>query len=110
VAAGTPLCDFVEANDRPRPSSVSCSAASVSSLPLAKQNKFLLLRSLLRARLTHLSRITPWQEPSPHVAAVKRQVLLATFHLLQHPPPAGLTFDSAVTQISLSHRSRGFGL
>jgi hypothetical protein len=52
------------------------------------QDKFLLLRSYLQARLTHLTCTMPWL--SPHIAAAERQVLLAAPLLVDHPPPTDL--------------------
>jgi hypothetical protein len=52
------LSVFVGAYARSRASSVSCLVAALSSLPLAKLDKFLLLRFSLQARLTLLTRVT----------------------------------------------------
>jgi hypothetical protein len=61
VAAGTPLGSdaFVGADARSRAVTVAGLVTALASLPLGKQDKFLLLRSSLQARLTHLTRITP---------------------------------------------------
>jgi hypothetical protein len=77
VAAGKPLGSdaFVETDACSRAETVASLVTALASLPLGKQDKFLLLRSSLQARLTHLTRITPWSQLSPHVAAAERQVL-----------------------------------
>jgi hypothetical protein len=87
-AAGTPFGSdaFVEANARCRAAAVQSLVTSLTSLPLPTQNKFLLLRSSLQARLTHLTRTTPWHRLSPHIAAAERQVPLAALLLADHPP------------------------
>jgi hypothetical protein len=75
VAAGTPLGSdvLVETDARSRAETVASLVTALASLPLGKQDKFLLLRSSLQARLTHLTRITPWSRLSPHVAAAEQQ-------------------------------------
>jgi hypothetical protein len=90
VAAGTPLSSeaFVEADARSRAETVSGLVTALASLPLGRQDKFLVLRPSLLARLIHLTRIPPWSRLSPHVAAAERRVLLATLNLVEHPPPA----------------------
>jgi hypothetical protein len=80
------------------------------SLPLARQDKFLCLRSSLQARLTHLTRITPWPQLSPHIVAAERQVLLAPLDLVEHPPPAATRLNPLVAQLALPSRSGGSGL
>jgi hypothetical protein len=67
VAAGTPLGSdaFVETDARSRAETVASLVTALASLPLGKQDKFLLLRSSLQARLTHLTRIIPWSQLSP---------------------------------------------
>jgi hypothetical protein len=77
---------------------------------LGKQDKFLLLRSSLQVRLTHLTRITPWSRLSPNVAAAERRVLLAALDLVEHPPPADMQSDPVVAQLALPLRFVGFGL
>jgi hypothetical protein len=111
VAAGRPLGldAFVETDARSRAETVASLVTALASLPLGKQDKFL-LRSSLQARLTHLTRITPWSQLSPHVAAAERQVLLAALDLVQHPPPAEMQSDPVVAQLALPLRSGGFDL
>jgi hypothetical protein len=60
VAAGTPLGSdaFVETNARSWAETVAGQVTALASLPLGRQDKFLLLRSFLQVRLTHLTRIT----------------------------------------------------
>jgi hypothetical protein len=110
VAAGTPLGSdaFVEA--RSRAATVAGLVTALASLHLGRQDKFLLLRSSLQARLTHLTCITPWSRLSPHVAAAERQVLLAALDLVERPPPADMQSDPVVAQLALPLRSGGFGL
>jgi hypothetical protein len=62
VAADMPLGSdaFVEADARSWAETVTGLVTVLASLPLGRQDKFLLLRSSLQARLTHLTRITPW--------------------------------------------------
>jgi hypothetical protein len=55
-----------------------------SSLPL-EQDKSLLVRSSLQARVTHLPRITPWQRLYADIGADKRHALFAALLLLEHP-------------------------
>jgi hypothetical protein len=112
VAAGTPLGSdaFVETDARSRAETVASLVTAIASLPLGKQDKFLLLRSSLQARLTHLTRITPWSRLSPHVAAAERQVLLAALDLVEHPPPAEMQSNPVVAQLALPLCSGGFGL
>jgi hypothetical protein len=83
---------------------------ALASLPLGRQDKFLLLRSSLQARLAHLTRITSWSRLSPHVVATERQVLLAALDLVEHPRPAVMQSDPVVAQFALPLRSGGFGL
>jgi hypothetical protein len=61
-AAGRPLGSnaFVGADARSRVVTVTGLVTALASQPLGKQDTFLLLRSSLQARLTHLTRITPW--------------------------------------------------
>jgi hypothetical protein len=112
VAAGTPLgADaFVKANARSQAETVTGLVAALVSLPLGRQDKFLLLRSSLKVRLTHLNRITPWPQLYPHIAAAERQVLLVAPDLVEHPPPAAMRSDPVVAQLELPLRSGGFGL
>jgi hypothetical protein len=83
---------------------------ALASVPLDRQGKVLLLRSSLQARLTHLTCITPWSQLSTHVAAAKRQVLLAALDLVEHPPLAATQSDPVLAQLALPLRSGGFGL
>jgi hypothetical protein len=112
VAAGTPLGSdaFVEADARFRAETVANLVTALASLALGRQDKFLLLRSSLQARLTHLTRITPWSRLSPHVAVAERRVLLAALDLVEHPPPADTQSDPVVARLALPLRSGGFCL
>jgi hypothetical protein len=101
---------FVEADARSCAAAVEILVTSLTSLPLSTQDKFLLLRSFLQARLTHLTRTTPWQRLSPHTAAGERQVLLAALLLVDHPPPEDLPADPVVAQVIFPLRFGGFGL
>jgi hypothetical protein len=60
VAAGTTLGSdaFVETDARSRAETVAGLVTALASFPLGRQDKFLLLRSSLQVRLTHLTRIT----------------------------------------------------
>jgi hypothetical protein len=109
VAAGMPLGSnaFAEADARSRAETVASLVTALASLPLGKQDKFLLLRSFLQVRLTHLTRITPWSRLSPHVAAAEQRVLLAALDLDEHPPPANMQSDPVVAQLALPLRSGG---
>jgi hypothetical protein len=111
VAAGSSLGSdaFVQADAHSRAAAVESLVTSLTSLPLSTQDKFLLLRSSLQARLTHLTRTTPWQRLSPHIAAAERQVLLAALLLVDHPPPEDLPADPVVAQLILPLRFGGFG-
>jgi hypothetical protein len=62
MATGTPLSSgaFVEADAHSRFVFDSVLVTPLASIPLAKQNKFLLLRSSLQGRLTHLTRVNSW--------------------------------------------------
>jgi hypothetical protein len=77
VAAGAPLGSdaFVEANTGCRAETVAGLVTAHASLPLGRQDKFLLLCSSLQARLTQLTRNTAWSRLSPGVATAKWQVL-----------------------------------
>jgi hypothetical protein len=90
VAAGTPVgtLSFVEADARSQAETVADLVTALASLALGSQDKFLLLRSSLQVRLTHLTRITLWSRPSSQASAAERQVLLAALALVEHPPPA----------------------
>jgi hypothetical protein len=112
VAAGTPLVSdaIVEDDARSRAETVASLVTALASLPLGRQDKFLMLRSSLQARLTHLTRITPWSRLSSHVAAAERWVLLAALDLVEPPPPADMQSDPEVAQLALPLRSGGFGL
>jgi hypothetical protein len=112
VAAGTPLDldAFVETDARSRAETVAGLVTALASLPLGRQDKFLLLCSSLQVRLTHLTRITPWSRLSPHVAAAERQELLAALDLVEHLPLADMQSDPVVAQLALPLRSGGFGL
>jgi hypothetical protein len=112
VAAGTPFGSdaFVESDARSQAEAVAGLVTALASLPLGRQDKFLLLRSFLQVRLTPLNRITPWSRLSPHVAATERRVLLAALDLVEHPPPADMQSDPVVAQFALPLRSGRFGL
>jgi hypothetical protein len=112
VAAGTPLGSdaFVEADARSQAETVAGPVTALASLPLGRQDKFLLLRSCLQARLTHLTRITPWSRLSSHVAVAERRVLVVALNLVWHPPPAEMQSGLVVAQLALSLRTSGLGL
>jgi hypothetical protein len=112
VAAGTPLGSvaFVEVDARSKAETVAGLVTALASLPQGRQDKFLLLRSSLHARLTHLTRITPWSRLSPHVASAERRVLLAILDLEEHPLPADMQSDPVVAQLALPLRAGRFGL
>jgi hypothetical protein len=95
VAAGTPLSSdaFVKASARSQVETVASLVAALASRPLGRQDKFLLLRSSLQARLTHPTCITPRSRLSHHIAAAEWQVLFAAFDLVEHPPPAAMRSD-----------------
>jgi hypothetical protein len=105
VAAGTPLGSnaFVKSVARSRDETV----AAYASLPLCRQEKFLLLCSSLQARLTQLTRIFPWSRLSHHVAAAELQVLLTALDLVKHPLPAAMWSDPVVALLTLPLRSGG---
>jgi hypothetical protein len=104
VAAGTPLGSnvFVEADARSRATAVESLVTSLTSVPLPTQDQFLLLRSSLQARLTHLTSTMTWRRFLPHIAAAERQVLLAALLLVDHPPPEDLPADPVVAQLILT--------
>jgi hypothetical protein len=103
VAAGMPLGSdaFVEADARSWAKTVAGLVTALASLPLGRQDKFLLLRSSLQARLTHLTCITPWSRLSPHVAALAP---------VEHRPPAAMRSHPVVAQLIIPLRSGGFDL
>jgi hypothetical protein len=104
VTAGTPLGldAFAETDARSWAETVTGLVTALASFPLGRQDKFLLLRSSLQVRLTHLNHITPWSRLSPHVAAAERRVLLAALDLVERPPPADMQLDPVVAQLALS--------
>jgi hypothetical protein len=101
---------FLEDDTRSRAAAATSLVTSPTSLPLPVQDKFLLLRSSLQARLTHLTRTTPWRPLSPHFAASERQVLHAALLLVDHPAPKDLPADPVVAQLTLLLRFGGFSL
>jgi hypothetical protein len=76
------------------------------ALPLATQDRFLVLRSSLQPRMDHLSRTVSWPLLQDHVRRLENALLDDAYSLMHRPRAAGSPEDD---QLALPLRHGGFG-
>jgi hypothetical protein len=85
----------------------TCSiTAALLALPLATQDRFLVLRSSLPPRMDHLSRNVSWPLFQDQVGRLENTLLDAAYSLMHRPRAAGSPEDD---QLALPLRHGGFG-
>jgi hypothetical protein len=108
LAAGTPLGtdEFVRRHVQAKADSTCALVDDLVGLPLPAQDKFVILRMSLQARMAHFARTVPWDLLGTATAAVQGKLEDAVFGMMQRPREG----EAAQMQVALPLRLGGFGL
>jgi hypothetical protein len=108
VCCGTPVGSdaFVTAHANSTADATCSSIADMLDTPLSAQEGFILLRSSLQQRITHLTRTAPWPLVGDAVERVEDKAAEAAFRILQIPEQPVVRAG----QLTLPLRSGGMGI